>query len=55
MTIKKTNDDPVEFELEGNVRFSLAGYDTVENWVVQESDTEVRALLVNIIEQLKKD
>lgn len=55
MAIKKINNEPVEFELEGNVKFTLAGYDTVEQWIDMESESNLKGLLADIVEQLKKD
>ena len=53
MTIEKTNEQTNEFELEGTVKFAIAGYPTVEEWVENEPEDSVRSLLLDLFEQLK--
>jgi hypothetical protein len=38
----------------GKVDFELGGFETPEEWVEKESETEVKSLLLDIIKQLRK-
>ena len=49
--IEKIAED--EYRLKGNVEFTLKGYPTVEEWVQNESEQELKSLLLELFEQLK--
>ena len=54
MSIKKIQDGDMEvIELKGNVEFTLAGYQSVEEWIQNESEESVKSLLLDVFEQLK--
>ena len=49
--IEKIAED--EFRLKGNIEFDLKGYPTVEEWIQNEPEENVKSLLLDLVDQLK--
>jgi hypothetical protein len=55
MSIEKINKELNEFKCSGKVEFTIAGYPTVEEWIQNESEENVKSLLFDVFEQLKSE